>query len=199
MSDGRTDRPVARPRDTRRRFTLLDGMAFVAATAVGVAGVRPLFGDGTEILGSLPPPVELRLLIELGFSLMVLSLPVAAAWTLVLIPLRLARPRPPWRRLARQPGLVAGLAVAPAFASIGLMSGVAAPAAGLVRLQRHAEAVLFLPTMAGLVVLGSWMAPIAGRRWRPEPSWIDRLGRALGVYWIAMALVGPAILVWALS
>jgi hypothetical protein len=25
--------------------------------------------------------------------------------------------------------------------------------------------------------------------WRPERSWIDRLGRALGVYWIGVTLL----------
>ena len=31
------------------------------------------------------------------------------------------------------------------------------------------------------------------RRWRPEPSWIDRLGRGLGIYWLAAGLVVPIL------
>ena len=32
---------------------------------------------------------------------------------------------------------------------------------------------------------GSWLTLSLNRRWRPEPTWLDRLGRALGLYWIA--------------
>jgi hypothetical protein len=31
-------------------------------------------------------------------------------------------------------------------------------------------------------------------RQRPEPSWLDRMGRALGVFWLLMAIVGPVLL-----
>jgi hypothetical protein len=33
------------------------------------------------------------------------------------------------------------------------------------------------------------MALAFSRRWRPEPSWIDRLGRVLGLYWLLMLLM----------
>ena len=35
---------------------------------------------------------------------------------------------------------------------------------------------------------------VAGR-WRAEPSWVDRLGRALGVFWVL--LIGLEFQVWA--
>jgi hypothetical protein len=37
-------------------------------------------------------------------------------------------------------------------------------------------------------VVASWVALALARRWRPEPSWVDRAGRALGAYWIALSL-----------
>ncbi len=38
----------------------------------------------------------------------------------------------------------------------------------------------------GFAVAASWLVLIVGRRWRPEPSWIDRCGRAVGAYWIML-------------
>jgi hypothetical protein len=32
------------------------------------------------------------------------------------------------------------------------------------------------------------------RRWRPEPGWLDRLGRFLWAYWLADALGVPIVL-----
>jgi hypothetical protein len=37
-------------------------------------------------------------------------------------------------------------------------------------------------------VLGSWLALALSRRFRPERSWIDRAGRALGLYWVLLLL-----------
>jgi hypothetical protein len=34
----------------------------------------------------------------------------------------------------------------------------------------------------------AWTALIVGRRWRAEPTWIDRAGRCCGFYWIALAV-----------
>ena len=47
---------------------------------------------------------------------------------------------------------------------------------------------LLVPVAPGLTVLGAWMALIVGGRWRSDPSWVDRLGRFLGVFWVLMAV-----------
>jgi hypothetical protein len=41
-------------------------------------------------------------------------------------------------------------------------------------------------------VAGAWLALVLSGRWRPEPDWIDRAGRAFGVCWI----VSPFIATW---
>ena len=41
----------------------------------------------------------------------------------------------------------------------------------------------------GFAIAACWLVLIVGRRWRPEPSWIDRCGRALGAYWILLVPV----------
>jgi hypothetical protein len=43
--------------------------------------------------------------------------------------------------------------------------------------------------IVGAAVLGSWAALALGRRWRAEPSWVDRLGRCLGLIWIGLFLI----------
>jgi hypothetical protein len=50
------------------------------------------------------------------------------------------------------------------------------------------------PLYLGLAVLASWLTLRAGGWWRAEPSWIDRLGRALGVLWIAEAVIWAALI-----
>jgi hypothetical protein len=47
----------------------------------------------------------------------------------------------------------------------------------------------YLDTMAtiGMAVASSWILLLMTGLWRPERSWIDRAGRALGSFWI-MAL-----------
>ncbi len=40
---------------------------------------------------------------------------------------------------------------------------------------------------AGLVVAGAWLSLILAGAWRPELTWVDRAGRAVGVYWIFAA------------
>jgi hypothetical protein len=48
-------------------------------------------------------------------------------------------------------------------------------------------AILHIPPAVG----GIWLTLIASGRWRVEPSWIDRFGRAIGFYWIVYILANP--------
>lgn len=44
-----------------------------------------------------------------------------------------------------------------------------------------------MPRHAGLVVAGAWLTLRMAGAWRPEPTWVDRAGRALGLFWILAA------------
>ena len=46
-------------------------------------------------------------------------------------------------------------------------------------------------TAAHVLTAAGWSVLIFDRRWRPEPSWIDRAGRCLGIYWLAAGVVIP--------
>jgi hypothetical protein len=52
-------------------------------------------------------------------------------------------------------------------------------------------------TLIGMAVLTSWMTLIVGRRWRAEPTSVDRLGRAVGVFWIVAGVVVPGLFLYA--
>ena len=41
----------------------------------------------------------------------------------------------------------------------------------------------------GIAVAAVWLVLALSGRWRPEKSWIDRLGRMLGVTWIAISFL----------
>jgi hypothetical protein len=46
-----------------------------------------------------------------------------------------------------------------------------------------------MPPFVGLSVVVSWMTLLVGRQWRAERSWIDRLGRAIGIWWVIAGLL----------
>jgi hypothetical protein len=116
--------------------------------------------------------------------------------TIAVLTMRLRYPRPPFRRLACQPGFVACCAVALTLALSDLeylgrvsIQGVDNP------FQRGFSSELFNVvldgfgysfTRNGYAVSATWLMLALGSRWRPESSWIDRIGRAIGVFWIVM-------------
>ncbi len=194
-----------------RRFTLLDGMIGVAATAVALPGTRRLWealeGPVADLPVEIAGGVARGMIREVGAVLLILSVPAAAAWTVALIPLRMKRPRPPRRRLVRQPGLVATVAASITLATSGLVAaavgamGNRAPGGNSFFWlnDRPTSYLVLVPGLAGAAVLGSWLTLIVGGRWRAEPSWPDRLGRLLGLYWIALAVGGAAAVGFALG
>ena len=86
--------------------------------------------------------------------------------------MRLRRPRPEWHRLIRQPGFVACGAAAIGFC-------IDKGWVPYIRLES-----LHFPFMTTLAVLIAWSALLGLRVCLAEKSWIDRLGRLVGVGWI---------------
>jgi hypothetical protein len=186
---------------TSRPFRLTDAMILVAAMAGGLwvnrsdghMGQVWRWNSYDESTGDLQ-----------------LAMPHLAALTIALVAMRMRQPRPPIRRIAREPGAVACITASAALLVVGIWVGMAAA------LGRHVEfmqLVTYLPNgtgrgtggeivrlpdgrlftiygdCVGLAVLGSWLCLLFSGCWRPVPTWIDRLGRALGVLWIIMTLV----------
>jgi hypothetical protein len=169
---------------TERRLTLLDVMVFVAMAASGIASLRGFTPDGFLTNRALLHPIRYRLVAPL--------LPCGLVWTLAVLLLRLGPARPPRRYLGRQPGTVACVAavsVAVAGATALLLVMIASFYTG------GADIALtgwFLPHFLegmspymGFGVLVAWTMLAVNKSWRPEPSWIDRMGRIMGLFWVA--------------
>jgi len=109
--------------------------------------------------------------------------------SLTLLVVRLRGPRPPRRRLWRQPGLAAS-----AGAVIGFLIGsLRALAEWSTRLPPEPSMHMPPPeepffsraeAFVGPGVMGAWLALILIGRWRSERGAIDRLGRLVGIGWI---------------
>lgn len=172
-----------------RPFTVLDAMILTAATAAGLAsyssaGFRPenflQYANDTETY------------VYLFVNYLVRSAhPFLRAWGVAWIVIRLRKPRPRWRRLTRQPGVSAMLAACLgwAFGLVSLFLGCLRwfhETPGIPTLNFHnVESIL----LGGFGVIVAWSVSVLVGCWRPEPTWIDRLGRALGVGWIASFLL----------
>ncbi|MHC5539965.1 hypothetical protein ACYOEI_17230 [Singulisphaera rosea] len=159
----------------RRDFTLADGMIYIAATGVGLSITREWNNLPAQSLHQIA-----------------LGLPLLAAWSVATFLVCLRQPRPDFKRLGRQPGAVA-CGIATAFLLVfGILVLIVGPVPGS-RMKFYmgmASApwwvgLLYRDSVAiGAAVAGAWLSrAIAGIR-RPDPSWIDRLGRLLGVVWI---------------
>jgi hypothetical protein len=171
--------------DTRRRFTIADGMILIAASAASMVDLRPLLSDTALIFPWLW--FALPRLICAGL-----------AFTTALTAIRLRRPRPGREDLWCRPGWVACVSVA-----IGLAFGVVDATLSIAALIRQGptvtalvmavdvfQAVLFgAPAQVVVALAAAWTVLALSGRWRSESGWIDRAGRAIGVYWIVLAVL----------
>jgi len=100
--------------------------------------------------------------------------------------LRLRRPRPPFRVLLAQPGMVAGLAMV-----FGLFWGTGTL---LTLFPGRFDGFSAAPSAIGGAVALAWFALALSRKGKPEPGWVDRMGRILGFVAIGLAVLLPAIM-----
>jgi hypothetical protein len=169
-------------------------MILIAGFALGLWVAPQGFESGVR--NAITLPIQYRS-VRLAFYWSSLVLvwcvqPVASAWTLGILAGSLWR-RPAARQFARRPGAMA-------CAAVILAMIVAGPATfahwhpNLVpefplttRLQVYSwYALRFQRGECGLAVAAAWTAMALAGRWRAQPDAIDRLGRALGFFWLAM-------------
>lgn len=165
-----------------RRFTLIDLMALVAASAASlwIFRAQGLAGDRDGI------PVAMAAK-RTAFALL-------APLTAASLGLRLLKPRPARGEVFDRPGAAAGVAAALALAfslADACLRARQMAAYGLDDIAwRAATSGMYVAVVfGGFGVVSCWGLMAASGRWRAEPTWIDRLGRALGVGWIVAA--GP--------
>ena len=177
------------PPTPSRRFTIADIMILVTASAVAMVILRPYMPGHLRILQVVPSITTDRWGLLAGW--MWLAGPgscVVVPWMAALIVLRLRPPRPARPRLADQPGFVACVAVMASIVPAIAWFAAIRHRPGFQRESGFEQGWQIVTSYSATAVVGSWIALGLTRRWRPEPSWIDRMGRASGAYWVLTLL-----------
>jgi hypothetical protein len=183
-----------------RRFTLLDAMVVILALAAGLGVLKHQIGliswIGVQTLFERFRAWSQRDYSKLAILAIELTMPMALATTIAVLVLRLRQPRPRWRRLTRQPGFVACLAASStsAFAGFAGLLNIAFQPAGFI-VNFTDPFGIFGMALGGLAVALLWVVFSLAGLWRPEPSWIDRAGRVVGVGWIGMLVASWTVLI----
>jgi hypothetical protein len=191
---------------TPRRFTLLDAMTVVGAIAFAIAGTRWQYAGyawfwNLHREGWTPGATLRRLVTAMGFAL-----PALFAATAAVVLARIARPRPPLRYVALQPGSAAcGVAILVVTAeTVGYVARQAyfwldkgyswvsfqgwIGSVGVLGIFTT-EILIRSTYAASYAILATWALLALSRRGRPERSWVDRTGRVLGVAWVLTAFL----------
>jgi hypothetical protein len=172
-----------------RSFGFMDAMIFVAAAAVFLAGARQVVfyrGDGLFLgtrIGSHPYPRTIPGWLDL-------LAPFLATTAPALLIVRLRQPRPKFRRLVRQPGTAACLAITVTLIFESIIALLFLALRGELVQSNHPLLVVWLYSSLrtqnlGLAVASTWAALGLAGQWRPDKGWIDRTGRLLGFCSIA--------------
>jgi hypothetical protein len=153
-----------------RPFKLVDGMILIAAAALWMALMRPVWDQLERVRIEIMAPKPLRWqsyvgIVSAGFyvALLVLSLAYLA--------MRLISPRPPRSDLIRQPGML-------------LLGRMLAIMAVLMLLALFVPLLPLTNIVIALALASSWLVATPRNRSRAEPGWIEAIGRSLGVGWI---------------
>lgn len=184
-----------------RNAGLTDWMILVAAIAVGLSINKVTYPNSAELVGVLHRGGNERVLVILG-----VALPHVICLSYATLTLRLRKPRPGLVRIARQPGMVACVTASACVALLVCLIGAnLAVGRDTLSIQEMVQSSVGGRTVGvfeplwplafatygdrvGFAVAGAWLAQRLLGCWRPEPSWIDRLGRALGATWVLAAI-----------
>ena len=179
----------ARMRRPTRRFSLLDAMVLIAATAVGLTIDRVFWSDMHGWDGAV-----LKHFRDLTSAGIILSVPLVAMWTVATLALQLRRPRYRLRRMLRRQGTAACCAATVALA-LGAVLVICATRGTPVSFGSRLIMGYGLPVMAGGAVTAVWTVSLIAREYQAASDWTDRLGRVIGLYWV----MSTAVLGWTLT
>jgi hypothetical protein len=99
--------------------------------------------------------------------------------------LRLRRPRPRWRALLTQPGVVAAVAMVVGLFWVTWLVHLMFP--------DRLDTITGPWIAVGGTVAAVWLVLLLCRRWTAEPGWVDAMGRLLGAMAIGTAVLGLVI------
>ena len=100
-----------------------------------------------------------------------------------LLALSLLPPRPRRQRLARQPGFLAGLAVASVVITQTVQAIPSFKPNGAIWLHNYLMSISGAWRMAPVILLLWFLVALQGPNWR-QPGWDELLGRLFGVIWV---------------
>jgi hypothetical protein len=193
-----------------RKLTLLDSMVLVAATAVGMAGAVAIWRSedmsnftNNRIFPASLSLIEMKILPYYIYNYSYISSPIAATWTVAVCLLAFRRPRPALHQLIDQPGVAAcWAATLTMMISISLSIWEKYRLGYIGHIRQYTLDITTYDALiwsfdesfrpVGLAVCSVWVIAAIGRRWLPEPNWLDRTGRCLGVIWIVSTLLAVA-------
>lgn len=158
--------------EVRRRFTVLDAMILVFATALGLAVCRAdrhVFNRGS-------------------WSSINLLTFIVAPWTVSVTVMRLLDPRPALRSLLKQPGTITSLIATVFIVAQAAYHAVTVHANGFDWEWNHQLARD--SGIVGVAVVVAWFTFNCLGLKRIGPTWLDRLGRLLCIYWVFTFLFG---------
>jgi hypothetical protein len=174
---------------TKKRFNLIDAMVLVAATAAGFA------------LGRALTPQQRSSFETVNEAVANYVVSVALMWTLAILALNFTRYRTTIRDLACRPGFTALVAIVvdwfsetihwailscigPPYTLGGSPHSLGALPGWLWDVfSKDVEYVMYSQSCAG-AVSAVWIVTAMAGCWRAEKTWIDRTGRAFGVFWL---------------
>jgi len=191
ISTGFTDSGAA-----RLRFRLSDLMVLITSIGVGVALIMSFLSDTRAL------PGEDRLLGWSQFEWLFASVLMLMALTLGLALTWIGRLRRPVRLFSQTPGAIACLLASVVIVSVAYhlavnyaTERVAADFQNVFWRIGYWNAIIGDPPAAiGLLILAVWNLLVMSGSWRPEPTWIDRSCRVLGVCWIGWAVINGILM-----
>jgi hypothetical protein len=184
-----------------RSFGVADAMLLVVAVAIALC-VNRMDWPRIQSFRNFDPYAKIQVILEV-------VLPYVAIGTAALLGMRLRQPRPSFRRVAQQPGALACMV---SSAALLLIACWIATTMATGRIVESSVFVYFGPNLGGhgtgtmlhypggmafvaygdrvgFAVAGAWLALLLSGHWRPERTWIDRLGRATGWLWLGVTVV----------
>lgn len=185
-------RRVERPLLTEsRKFSLGDAMILVGALAIAMGWVAAYWRSMAAFGGALGRGASVGFTIPIRYF-GVLG-PFLVTSTLATFGMRLLRPHPSWRRLARLPGFMVGAAVLLGLfiTLVTVLTNELSRPLGRVRTSLY---LVFL-TMRTInytapVIAGVWLALGMSGCWhrRLARDWLERFAIFLGICWLCLAV-----------
>jgi len=169
-----------------RKFTLLDAMILIGATAVGFACARAVESWINAFYAFLNPNI-LWLRFHVGVCVAGVFL---AIWSVTLLGIGTRWTLAGIRRSLQQPGTTA--CAASTLIVLSILSAKTLWAASHRSRAFHpaswADTGAWGPQVGGAVAI-AWLVLAACERWHTAPDWIERAGRGIGIGWIALGIV----------